>query len=195
MFLPRPSSQGLALLMGNDSTRIGPLVPERSHEAAITHRNFNPCPHCQLQGRQALLRRPCEGLPMISRSNGESFRLSLADRPVPYPNDQIWPDHQGLSMFKIESPAQIRPTANPGPVSGLRESPCIRVLRIRFRVRNSRRRWSQGRLFEALLQKATSPGSLAFPGSANGWSRRHPQRPCRPAPSSLRQPRSPPKHR
>lgn len=50
-----------------------------------TYRNFNLCPHCQLHGEQALLRRLCEGLPMISRSDGDLFHLLLADRPLPYP--------------------------------------------------------------------------------------------------------------
>jgi hypothetical protein len=36
-------------------------------------------------GQQALLSRLCEGLPMISRSDGETFHLFLADRPLPYP--------------------------------------------------------------------------------------------------------------
>ncbi len=49
------------------------------------YRNFNLCPHCVVNGQQALLCRLCEGLPMISRSDGESFHLLLADRPLPYP--------------------------------------------------------------------------------------------------------------
>lgn len=52
---------------------------------AATYRNFNLCPHCSLHGQQALLCRLCEGLPMISRSDGETFHLLLADRPLPYP--------------------------------------------------------------------------------------------------------------
>jgi hypothetical protein len=36
-------------------------------------------------GQQALLSRLCEGLPMISRSDGKNFHLFLADRPIPYP--------------------------------------------------------------------------------------------------------------
>lgn len=51
----------------------------------IAYRNFNLCPHCAFNGQQTLLCRLCEGLPMISRSDGESFHLLLADRPLPYP--------------------------------------------------------------------------------------------------------------
>ena len=56
-------------------------------ETVIAFRNFNLCPDCQLHGEQALLCRLCEGLPMISRSDGTSFHLLLADRPLPYPNE------------------------------------------------------------------------------------------------------------
>lgn len=51
----------------------------------ITHRNFNLCPHCVHLGQQAVLTRLCEGSPMISRSDGATFHLLLADRPLPYP--------------------------------------------------------------------------------------------------------------
>ena len=51
----------------------------------IAYRNFNLCPHCAFNGQQSLLCRLCEGLPMISRSDGETFHLLLADRPLPYP--------------------------------------------------------------------------------------------------------------
>jgi hypothetical protein len=54
-------------------------------EARAGYRNFNLCPHCVLQGRQAILCRLCEGIPMISRSDGNLFHLLLADRPIPYP--------------------------------------------------------------------------------------------------------------
>jgi hypothetical protein len=50
-----------------------------------TYRNFNLCPHCASLGQQTLLHRLSEGLPMISRSDGKSFHLVLADRPLPYP--------------------------------------------------------------------------------------------------------------
>jgi hypothetical protein len=63
------------------------LILESCCDPAIVYRNFNLCPHCRHRGRQALLCRLCEGLPMISRSDGESFHLYLADRPIPYPNE------------------------------------------------------------------------------------------------------------
>lgn len=53
--------------------------------APETYRNFNLCPHCASQGQQILLHRLSEGLPMISRSDGKTFHLLLADRPLPYP--------------------------------------------------------------------------------------------------------------
>jgi len=56
--------------------------------SAIAFRNFNVCPHCQSLGEPPLLNRLCEGLPMISRSDGSSFHLLLADRPLPYPNER-----------------------------------------------------------------------------------------------------------
>jgi hypothetical protein len=56
--------------------------------SAIAFRNFSVCPHCQSQGEQPLLARLREGLPMISRSDGSSFHLLLADRPIPYPNER-----------------------------------------------------------------------------------------------------------
>lgn len=54
----------------------------------IPYRNFNLCPHCVFHGLQALLSRFCESLPMISRSDGETYHLLLADRPLPYPNER-----------------------------------------------------------------------------------------------------------
>ncbi len=66
--------------------RAGVLVPvECLQHTEITYRNFNLCPHCVLLGQQALLARLCEGLPMISRSDGKTYHLLLADRPLPYP--------------------------------------------------------------------------------------------------------------
>lgn len=50
-----------------------------------TYRNFNLCPHCAYIGQPPLLCRMCEGLPMISRSDGKNFHLLLADHPLPYP--------------------------------------------------------------------------------------------------------------
>jgi hypothetical protein len=54
-------------------------------QSAVPYRNFNLCPHCAMHGGQPLLRRLREGLPMISRSDGATFHLLLADRPLPYP--------------------------------------------------------------------------------------------------------------
>jgi hypothetical protein len=48
-------------------------------------RNFNMCPHCESNGEDAFLCRLSEGIPMISRSDGKTFHLLLADRPLPYP--------------------------------------------------------------------------------------------------------------
>ena len=60
----------------------------RLQTSTAVHRNFNLCPHCTLHGQQALLDRLCEGIPMISRSDGKSFHLLLADRPLPYPAER-----------------------------------------------------------------------------------------------------------
>jgi hypothetical protein len=54
----------------------------------ITYRNFNLCPHCIFQGKQSLLCRRCEGIPMISRSDGKTFHLLLADYPARYPAER-----------------------------------------------------------------------------------------------------------
>jgi hypothetical protein len=54
----------------------------------ITYRNFNVCPHCILHGKQSLLCRLCEGIPMISRSDGKTFHLLLADHPAQYPAER-----------------------------------------------------------------------------------------------------------
>ena len=51
----------------------------------VTYRNFNVCPHCILHGKQSLLCRLREGIPMISRSDGKTFHLLLADYPAQYP--------------------------------------------------------------------------------------------------------------
>lgn len=56
-----------------------------SAAAPAAYRNFNLCPHCASLGQQMLLGRLSEGLPMISRSDGQHFHLLLADRPLPYP--------------------------------------------------------------------------------------------------------------
>lgn len=49
------------------------------------YRNFNLCPHCERLGKDPLLLRMSESMPMISRSDGKDFHLVLADRPQPYP--------------------------------------------------------------------------------------------------------------
>jgi hypothetical protein len=61
------------------------MMADSAHDSAVPYRNFNLCPHCIIHGHQALLCRLCEGLPMISRSDGATFHLLLADRPLPYP--------------------------------------------------------------------------------------------------------------
>jgi hypothetical protein len=64
-------------------------VSHRSEPPQQTiYRNFNVCPHCSAHGEQNMLRRIREGMPMISRSDGKSFHLLLADRPVPYPAER-----------------------------------------------------------------------------------------------------------
>ena len=54
----------------------------------VTHRNFNVCPHCVHRGEEGFLCRLCESMPMISRSDGETFHLLLADRPLAYPQER-----------------------------------------------------------------------------------------------------------
>ncbi len=54
----------------------------------VTHRNFNLCPHCLHHGQQGFLCRRCESMPMISRSDGDTFHLLLADRPLAYPQER-----------------------------------------------------------------------------------------------------------
>lgn len=54
----------------------------------VAHRNFNLCPHCLHHGQQGFLTRLCESMPMISRSDGNTFHLLLADRPLPYPQER-----------------------------------------------------------------------------------------------------------
>lgn len=53
----------------------------------VAHRNFNLCPHCIHHGQQGFLCRLCESMPMISRSDGDTFHLLLADRPLAYPQE------------------------------------------------------------------------------------------------------------
>lgn len=70
----------------------------------VVHKNFNLCPHCLRSGREAVLPRLCESIPMISRSDGQSFHLLLADRPLPYPLEEGsrgrvgWPESPKTSV-------------------------------------------------------------------------------------------------
>ncbi len=64
------------------------MIPETETAPPAAFRNFNLCPHCEFRGEQSLLCRMCEGLPMISRSDGKYFHLLLADQPMPYPAER-----------------------------------------------------------------------------------------------------------
>ena len=57
-------------------------------EDLVAHRNFNLCPHCIRHGEPGLLGRLCESMPMISRSDGKTFHVLLADRPLVYPQER-----------------------------------------------------------------------------------------------------------
>lgn len=73
------------------------IVPvESSH---VEYRNFSWCKHCAGQGEEGLLSRLSEGMPMISRSDGELFHLVLADRPAPYPAERKFGRTRMLSLF------------------------------------------------------------------------------------------------
>ena len=63
--------------------KYDPQVQER-----VAHRNFNLCPHCMNRGEPGLLWRLCESMPMISRSDGKTFHVLLADRPLVYPQER-----------------------------------------------------------------------------------------------------------
>jgi hypothetical protein len=68
-------------------------------EPSVTEfRNFNVCPHCEWRGQEAMLCRLTEGMPMISRSDGRSFHLLLADRPLPYPAERVAGPTQTVSV-------------------------------------------------------------------------------------------------
>ncbi len=64
----------------------------------VTHRNFNLCPHCLHHGEQGFLCRLCESMPMISRSDGDTFHLLLADRPLDYPQERQSPASDSVSV-------------------------------------------------------------------------------------------------
>ena len=70
-----------------------PLPEER-----VVHRNFNLCPHCIHRGEQGLLSRMCESMPMISRSDGKTFHVLLADRPLAYPQERQSDAPDGVSL-------------------------------------------------------------------------------------------------
>jgi len=52
---------------------------------ATHYRNFSVCPHCTKQAKEDVLWRLSEGFPMISRSDGETYHLLLADHPRAFP--------------------------------------------------------------------------------------------------------------
>jgi hypothetical protein len=92
-------------------------------EARVGYRNFNLCPHCVLQGQQAILCRLCEGIPMISRSDGKLFHLLLADHPIPYPAESKSEPSEKLSTCFWYSHVSQRETTSsvivilPGPAT------------------------------------------------------------------------------
>ncbi len=63
-----------------------------------SYRNFNLCPHCILHGLDSLLSRLSEGVPMISRSDGQNYHLLLADQPMPYPAERQAPSTKQVSI-------------------------------------------------------------------------------------------------
>jgi len=73
--------------------RHDPLLEEH-----VAHRNFNLCPHCIHHGEQGLLCRLCESMPMISRSDGKTFHVLLADRPLAYPQERQSDAPDGVSV-------------------------------------------------------------------------------------------------
>jgi len=66
--------------------------------SCASYRNFSLCPHCEVTGQPATLCRLCEGLPMISRSDGTTFHLLLADQPLPYPMERSSGKTRNLSL-------------------------------------------------------------------------------------------------
>jgi hypothetical protein len=75
------------------------MTTECLERPAIAYRNFNVCPHCQSLGQPPFLSRLCESVPMISRSDGSTYHLFLADRPLPYPNERSAGRTQKISAF------------------------------------------------------------------------------------------------
>jgi hypothetical protein len=74
-------------------------------------RNFNLCPHCLQQGQPGPLLRLRESMPMISRSDGHSFHLVLADRPLPYPLERSAGPSKRLSLCFWYTPPK-QPASN-----------------------------------------------------------------------------------
>jgi hypothetical protein len=64
----------------------------------VAHRNFNLCPHCVHRGEPGFLCRLCESMPMISRSDGKTFHVVLADRPLAYPQERQLDSSNGVSV-------------------------------------------------------------------------------------------------
>jgi hypothetical protein len=75
------------------------MTTECLERPVLAYRNFNVCPHCRFLGEQPVLTRLCECVPMISRSDGSSFHLLLADRPLPYPNERAAGPTLKISVF------------------------------------------------------------------------------------------------
>jgi hypothetical protein len=75
------------------------MTTECLERPALAYRNFNVCPHCLSLGQPPFLSRLCESVPMISRSDGSTYHLFLADRPLPYPNERSAGRTQKISAF------------------------------------------------------------------------------------------------
>ena len=75
---------------GDEFACIEVILPEHMPACwnRIPYRNFNECPHCLRNGVDGLLLRYSEGFPIISRSDGSSYHLLLADRPRPFPAER-----------------------------------------------------------------------------------------------------------
>lgn len=74
------------------------MRPDSLLEVQVTHRNFNLCPHCIQHNQHGFLGRLCESMPMISRSDGDTFHLLLADRPLAYPQERTAAASGGISV-------------------------------------------------------------------------------------------------
>lgn len=76
------------------------ILPETepAYGNRIAHRNFNECLHCRKMGEEGLLWRYSECFPMISRSDGNSFHLYLADAPRPFPAERSFRATPSLTL-------------------------------------------------------------------------------------------------